>query len=92
MIAHHTISGCNLRTGDMIASGTISGNDKEKSSGSLLEISWNGTKPLKLPNGDKRTFLEDGDTIILTGGKKIPGTNSFIGFGEVSTTILPRKI
>lgn len=69
MIAHHTISGCNFKTGDMIASGTISGDNKTKTTGSLLELTWNGTLPLNLPNGNKRTFLEDGDTVILSGGK-----------------------
>ena len=89
MIAHHSIGGCNLRVGDLLASGTISGDEKTKQAGSLLELSWNGTQPLTL--GDqKRTFLEDGDTIILTGGGRDAKTNQLIGFGEVSTTILPR--
>jgi fumarylacetoacetase len=74
MIAHHSISGCNMRVGDMLGSGTISGEDSSKNGGSLLELSWNGTRPFDL-DGIKRTFLENGDTVTLSGGKLIPGTD-----------------
>lgn len=66
MVAHHTVNGCPLRPGDLIASGTVSGPEKENR-GCLLEMSWKGTEPVRLPNGEERTFLEDGDEVILTG-------------------------
>lgn len=76
MIAHHTVNGCEMRVGDVIASGTISGDDRCKEAGSLLELTWNGTQPISLGNsGIQRKFLEDGDTIILQGGSFIPGTD-----------------
>lgn len=84
-IAHHTINGCNLRTGDLLASGTISGDERE-SFGSLLELAWGGKNPIELPNGEKRTFLEDGDTVIMTGYAQ--GDGFRVGFGEVRGTIL----
>jgi fumarylacetoacetase len=83
-IAHHTINGCNLRTGDLLASGTISG-DERGSFGSLLELAWGGKNPIELPNGEKRTFLEDGDTVIMTGYAQ--GDGFRVGFGEVRGTI-----
>jgi fumarylacetoacetase len=85
-LAHHTITGCNVRPGDLMASGTISGPAKG-SRGSLLELTWRGTEPLRLPNGEERKFLEDGDTIIMTGWCE--GEGYRIGFGEVSGKILP---
>jgi len=87
-LAHQSITGCNIRPGDLYASGTISG--KEKSSyGSMLELSWKGTDPIQLPNGDERTFLEDGDKVTMTG---YADTDDYrIGFGEVSGKILPAK-
>ena len=85
-IAHHTITGCNLRTGDLLASGTISGPDKN-SRGSMLEISWGGKEPITLPNGEKRTFLEDGDIVTLKGFCKGKGYN--IGFGDCNGEIHP---
>ena len=85
-IAHHTITGCNLRTGDLLASGTISGPEKN-SRGSMLELSWNGKEPIDLPNGEKRTFLEDGDVVTLKGWCE--GKGYRIGFGECKGTILP---
>jgi fumarylacetoacetase len=88
-IAHHASNGCNLRIGDLIASGTISGADPE-SYGSLLETTWKGTHPIQLPNGEERTFLRDGDTLSLSGYSK--GDGYTIGFGEVSGTILPATI
>lgn len=85
-LAHHTVNGCNVRPGDLLASGTISGPTPD-SSGSLLELSWRGTRPLKLPSGDTRTFLEDGDELVMTGWAQ--GEGYRIGFGEVRTEILP---
>lgn len=78
-IAHHTVTGCNLRPGDLLASGTISGPTRN-SSGSLLEITWRGTEPIKLPNGEERKFLLDGDEVTLRGWCE--GDGYRIGFGE----------
>lgn len=85
-LAHHTINGCNVEVGDLYASGTISGKD-EKSYGSMLELTWRGTKPLKLSNGEERKFIEDHDTIIMKGFSEKDGVR--VGFGEVSGKILP---
>lgn len=85
-LAHHTVNGCNVRVGDMMASGTISGK-KKTSYGSMLELSWGGTQPIKLNNGEKRTFLEDGDTIIMRAFAQ--NEHIRVGFGEVRTKILP---
>lgn len=87
-LAHHSINGCNINCGDLLASGTISG-PEEGSYGSMLEISWKGTKPVDMPDGTQRKFINDNDTIILKGYSKKNGTR--IGFGEVSTKILPSK-
>jgi fumarylacetoacetase len=87
-LAHQTITGCNVQPGDLYASGTISG-EQEDSCGSLLELSWSGQNPLSLPNGEERTFIEDGDTISMTGFAEGDGYN--IGFGEVIGKILPPK-
>jgi fumarylacetoacetase len=78
-LAHHTVNGCNMRIGDLCASGTISG-PTEDSYGSLLELSWKGTKPIKLTNGEERKYLQDGDTISLKGGNEVDGHR--VGFGE----------
>lgn len=87
-LAHQTISGCNVQPGDLYASGTISGEEKS-SYGSMLELSWKGTEPLEFPNGEERTFLEDGDEVTMTG---YADTDDYrIGFGEVSGKILPAK-
>ena len=84
-LAHHTSSGCPMRVGDLLGSGTISGPRKE-SRGSMLELSWGGKEPLQL--GDEtRTFLEDGDTVIFKGAAK--GPDYAIGFGECSGKVLP---
>jgi fumarylacetoacetase len=85
-LAHHTINGCNMAVGDVCASGTISGPDPQ-SYGSLLELSWRGTKPVPLSDGSSRTFLQDGDTVILRGWAESNGVR--IGFGEASGTLLP---
>ncbi|MDQ2857162.1 MAG: fumarylacetoacetase [Candidatus Eremiobacteraeota bacterium] len=85
-LAHHTVSGCNTRPGDVMGSGTISGPDAA-SLGSLLELSANGSRPLALESGAQRTFLEDGDEAILSGWCE--GENYRIGFGDVRGRILP---
>ena len=77
-LAHHTVNGCNLRAGDMMASGTISGPEKG-SFGSMLEISWRGTEPVAMPDGSERKFIQDGDTVVM----RAPF------FGEVSGAISP---
>jgi fumarylacetoacetase len=88
-LAHHTINGCNMRTGDMCASGTISG-PTEGSYGSMLELAWKGTKPLPMPDGTERKFLQDGDTVIIRGAS-ITSEGVRIGFGEVKGKVLPAK-
>ncbi len=85
-LAHHTIAGCNVQVGDLMGSGTISGPTPD-SYGSLLEITWNATKPLTLSNGEQRTFIHDGDTVIMKGHCEKDGLR--IGFGEVTGKILP---
>ncbi|MFT6810676.1 MAG: fumarylacetoacetase [Saprospiraceae bacterium] len=85
-LAHHTANGCNIKVGDLMASGTISGKD-EHSYGSMLELSWSGTKPMPLNDGSTRTFIEDGDTIIMRGHAELDGAR--VGFGEVRTEVLP---
>lgn len=85
-LAHHTITGCNTRPGDLLASGTISGPTPD-TYGSMLELTWRGTKPITLPNGETRKFLADGDRVTLTGYAQ--GDGYRIGFGKVTTRILP---
>ncbi len=85
-LAHHTVNGCNVRSGDLMASGTISG-DTPDSYGSMLELAWKGSKPIKLADGSERRFLEDGDTVIMRGFCEKDGVR--IGFGEVSGMVLP---
>lgn len=85
-LAHQTVNGCNIQVGDMYASGTISG-PSPGSYGSLLELSWNGQRPLHMPDGTERTFLEDGDTVIMRGHAEKDGVR--IGFGECNGKILP---
>ncbi|MDE2603753.1 MAG: fumarylacetoacetase, partial [Bradyrhizobium sp.] len=87
-LMHHASSGCAMNVGDILGSGTISGPDRD-SRGSLLEISWNGTEPVELPGGAKRTFLEDGDSLIMRGWCQ--GDGYRVGFGEVEGTILPAR-
>ena len=87
-LAHHTINGCNVRTGDLFGSGTISG-PTEDSYGSMLELSWKGSKPVKLKEGGERKFLLDGDTVILRGYCK--NENVRIGFGECKGKIRKAK-
>lgn len=85
-LAHHTVNGCNVRCGDMMASGTISG-PSEGSFGSMLEIAWKGTKPVTLGNGESRTFIQDGDTVVLSGYAEKNGVR--VGFGQCAATVLP---
>ncbi len=87
-LAHHTITGCNVRPGDLMASGTISGPTKENL-GSLLELTWRGTQPIQFPNGEERKFLKDNDTVIIRGWCQ--GKGYRIGFGEVKGKILPAR-
>ncbi len=87
-LAHHTVNGCNMQTGDLLASGTISGDTKE-SRGSMLEITWRGAEPIILPNGEERKFINDGDTVIMSA--YCEGEGYRVGFGEVSGKILPAK-
>lgn len=88
-LAHHTSNGCNLRVGDMMASGTISGRS-EKAFGSMLELAWAGSRPITLLDGSTRTFIEDHDTVILRGYAELEGIR--VGFGECSTKVLPAKL
>ena len=85
-LAHHTVNGCNVHVGDVMASGTISGKT-EGSFGSMLELAWSGTKPIELNNGETRTFIEDHDTVTMRGIAEKEGIR--VGFGEVCTQILP---
>lgn len=87
-LTHQTVNGCNLQVGDMYASGTISGPTPEEY-GSMLELAWRGTKPLKLKNGEERKFIQDHDTVIMRGHAEKDGVR--IGFGEVSAKVLPAK-
>ncbi|WP_198673053.1 fumarylacetoacetase [Algoriphagus litoralis] len=87
-LAHHTSNGCNINVGDMMASGTISG-PSDDSLGSMLELSWKGTRAVKLEEGEERKFIEDGDTVIMRGYAERDGVR--VGFGEVSSQILPAK-
>jgi fumarylacetoacetase len=84
-LAHHTVNGCNIEVGDIYASGTISG-PSPGSFGSLLELTWNGQRPLHV-NGHQRTFLEDHDSVIMRGHAEKDGVR--IGFGDCTGTILP---
>lgn len=87
MLTHHASNGCNLRAGDLIASGTVSGSEKD-SRGCLLELAWRGTEPVELPNGETRGFLADGDEVILRGWCERPGY-ARIGLGECRGELLP---
>lgn len=87
-LAHHTVNGCNIKNGDMMASGTISG-PEEGQYGSMLEISWKGTKPVQMPDGSERKFILDNDTVIMRGYSEKDGIR--VGFGEVSAKLLPAK-
>ncbi len=87
-LAHQTVNGCNVNVGDLYASGTISGPVPE-SCGSMLELSWNGARPVQLQHGLERSFVEDGDTIIMRGYAEKEGIR--VGFGEVSNKVLKAR-
>ena len=88
-LAHHTINGCNMRIGDLCGSGTISG-PEAGSYGSMLELTWKGTKPIEMPDGTERKFINDLDSIIMRGFGEKNGTR--VGFGEAVVKILPAKL
>jgi fumarylacetoacetase len=87
-LAHHTVNGCNMRVGDMLASGTISGPEPHEF-GSMLELAWKGTKPLPMKDGTTRVFINDNDTCTIRGYGELNGVK--IGFGECITKVLPAK-
>ena len=89
LVAHHTVNGCNLQPGDLLGSGTLSGAAPDEA-GSLLELTSGGKQAITLPNGERRTFLEDGDTLTLRGYWERDGAVR-IGLGEVGGTVLPAK-
>jgi len=89
LVAHHTVGGCNLRAGDLLGSGTLSGPTPE-SAGSLLELTAGGKQSISLGNGETRVFIEDGDTVIMRGWAAREGLPR-IGFGEVAGTVLPAR-
>jgi len=86
MLTHHSSNGCNLRTGDLFGSGTVSGSEKDSRS-CLLELTWRGTEPITLPTGESRTFLENGDEVVLRGHAEREGARR-IGLGECSGTVV----
>jgi fumarylacetoacetase len=88
-LAHLTVNGASLRTGDLFASGTVSGPGRDER-GSLIELSWNGTEPLTLGDGSTRSFLEDGDVVTISASAPGPG-GSRIDFGEVTGTVFPAR-
>ena len=90
LVTHHTSGGCNLMPGDLLGSGTVSGPSKEER-GCLLELTWRGKEPLVLPSGEERSFLEDGDEVVMTGFCEHPGATR-IGLGECRGTILAARI
>ncbi|KQX84411.1 fumarylacetoacetase [Variovorax sp. Root473] len=86
LITHHTVNGCNLQPGDLLGSGTLSGPQPDQA-GSLMELTGGGKQPITLPNGEKRTFLEDGDTLVMRGWCEREGAVR-IGLGEVAGTVV----
>ncbi|HMN93164.1 MAG TPA: fumarylacetoacetase [Hydrogenophaga sp.] len=89
MVTHHTVNGCNLQPGDLFGSGTLSGPTLDQA-GALIELTAGGKNPLQLPGGETRTFLEDGDAVVLRGWCEKPGA-ARIGFGECRGTVLPAR-
>jgi len=87
-LTHHTVNGCNVNVGDMMASGTISGPEPHEY-GSMLELSWRGTKPIDMPDGSQRKFINDGDTVVMRGFGQKDGAR--VGFGQVSSKLMPAK-
>jgi fumarylacetoacetase len=90
LVAHHTVNGCSLASGDLFGSGTLSGPEPQQA-GSLLELTVGGKQPLQLSNGETRTFLQDGDSIVLRGYCQRDGARR-IGFGECRGTVLPTLV
>lgn len=88
MVAHHTVNGCNLQPGDLLGTGTLSGPDDSTQTGALIELTRGGRQPVTLPNGESRTFLADGDKIIMKAWSHRDGL-ARVGFGAVEATILP---
>lgn len=89
MLTHHASNGCNLQTGDLMATGTVSGKEKSER-GCLLELTWRGTEPLELPSGEQRRFLEDGDEVIMRGYCEREGFRR-IGLGECRGRVIPAE-
>lgn len=89
LLAHHTVNGCNLSSGDLLGTGTLSGPTLDQA-GALIELTAGGRNPLTLPDGETRTFLEDGDTLILSAWCEKPGA-ARIGFGDARATVLPAR-
>lgn len=89
LVAHHTVNGCDLHPGDLFGSGTMSG-PNAGSEGALIEMNQGGKKPITLPNGQTRVFLDDGDTVIMRAHCQASGS-ARIGFGEVAGTVLPAR-
>jgi fumarylacetoacetase len=86
-LAHLTVNGATVRTGDLFASGTVSGAERDQV-GSLIELSWNGQRPLRLSDGSTRTFLEDGDEVVIRATAAGPG-HTRVGLSEARGRILP---
>lgn len=89
-LAHHSITGCRMRPGDLLGSGTISG-PTEDSYGSMLELAWRGTKPIKMQSGEERRFLHDGDSVVMSASCRSSDGQTRIGFGECVGTIVPAR-
>jgi fumarylacetoacetase len=87
LVAHHSVNGCNLAPGDLLGTGTLSGPQPDQA-GSLLELTVGGKQPVKLRNGEQRTFVEDGDAIVMRGWCAREG-RARIGFGNVVAQVLP---
>ena len=89
MVAHHTVNGCNLQPGDLLGTGTLSGPSLDQAA-ALIELTTGGKNPINLPNGETRTWLEDGDSVVLRGWCEKPGA-ARVGFGECEGTLLPAR-
>ena len=89
MVAHHTVNGCNLQPGDLLGTGTLSGPTLDQAA-ALIELTVGGKQPVELPDGETRTWLEDGDTVTLSGWCEKPGA-ARIGFGQCVGTVLPAR-
>lgn len=90
MVTHHTVNGCNLQPGDLLGTGTLSGPTLDQAA-ALIELTTGGKNPINLPNGEKRTWLEDGDSVVLRGWCEKPGA-ARVGFGECEGTLLPARL